>query len=191
MWSGFFSKKHNSVELSITCILIIRPPHDMCFCEKGTKILASNFLPMTEVDFPYGSKVGHLEGDQLCGTSLEASQGNCRWPANHYSGPQGPWWDLLKRIWILDYLSYPGCGSDIGHPDVTLIQVDWSPLGQNGCHFADDIFKCIFVNEKFCISNWISLKFVPNGLIDSKSVLVQVMAWRRTGVKPLPEPMLT
>ena len=35
-----------------------------------------------------------------------------------------------------------------------------SPPGQNGDHFADDIFKCIFMNEKFCISIQISLKFV-------------------------------
>ena len=35
------------------------------------------------------------------------------------------------------------------------------------------------------------MKFVPKGLIDKKSALVQVMAWRRTGDKPLPEPMLT
>ena len=28
------------------------------------------------------------------------------------------------------------------------------------------------------------------GPIDNKSALVQVMAWRRTGYKPLPEPML-
>ena len=27
--------------------------------------------------------------------------------------------------------------------------------------------------------------------IDNKSALVQVMAWRRTGDKPLPEPILT
>ena len=27
--------------------------------------------------------------------------------------------------------------------------------------------------------------------MDNKSVLVQVMAWRQTGDKPLPEPMLT
>ena len=37
----------------------------------------------------------------------------------------------------------------------------------------------------------ISLKFVPKGPIDNKSALVQVMAWRRTGDKPLPEPILT
>ena len=37
----------------------------------------------------------------------------------------------------------------------------------------------------------ISLQFVPKGPIDNKSALSQVMAWRRTGDKPLPEPMLT
>ena len=56
---------------------------------------------------------------------------------------------------------------------------------------ADDIFKCIFVNENFRISIKISRKFVPEGPIDNKSALVRVMAWRRTGDKPLPEPMLT
>ena len=30
-----------------------------------------------------------------------------------------------------------------------------------------------------------SLKFVPNGPIDSKPALVQIMAWRRTSDKPL------
>ena len=61
---------------------------------------------------------------------------------------------------------------------------------QNGRHFADDIFKCMLMNEKFCILIQISLKFVPKRPIDNKSALVQVMAWRRTGDKPLPEPML-
>ena len=56
---------------------------------------------------------------------------------------------------------------------------------------ADDIFKCIFVNENTRISIQISLKFVPKSLIDNKSALVQVMVWRRTGDKPLPEAMMT
>ena len=47
------------------------------------------------------------------------------------------------------------------------------------------------MNEKFLISIQISLKFVPKGQIDNKSALVQVIAWRRTGDKPLLEPMLT
>ena len=49
--------------------------------------------------------------------------------------------------------------------------------GQNGRHFADDSFKGIFINEKCFISIQISLKFVPEGLIDNKAALVQVIAW--------------
>ena len=60
----------------------------------------------------------------------------------------------------------------------------------NGRHFADDIFRCIFINEKFNIFIRISPKFVPKGSIADKLPLVQVMAWRRAGGKPLPEPML-
>ena len=36
------------------------------------------------------------------------------------------------------------------------------PLGQNGRHFAD-IFKCLFMNKKFCILIRISQKFVSSG----------------------------
>ena len=43
---------------------------------------------------------------------------------------------------------------------------------QNGCHFADDIFRCIFVNWKFCILIVIWLKFIPEGLIDNNPGLV-------------------
>ena len=35
---------------------------------------------------------------------------------------------------------------------------------QNGRHFADDIFKCIFMNENVWIAIGISLKFVTRGL---------------------------
>ena len=47
------------------------------------------------------------------------------------------------------------------------------------------------MNERYNISIQIALNFVPNGPTDNKSVLVQVMAWHRTGNMPLPEPMLT
>ena len=47
------------------------------------------------------------------------------------------------------------------------------------------------MNEKFCILIQISQKFIPKGLIDNKSALVQVMAWPRTGAKRIPEPMMT
>ena len=56
---------------------------------------------------------------------------------------------------------------------------------------ADDIFKSIFLNENDRVPIPTSLKFVPWSPIDNKPSLVQVMAWRRTADKPLPEPMLT
>ena len=61
---------------------------------------------------------------------------------------------------------------------------------QNGRHFSDDIFKWIFLNENAWISINISLKFVPRGPINNIPTLVQVMAWRRPGDKPLLEPMM-
>ena len=43
----------------------------------------------------------------------------------------------------------------------------------------------------FCILIKISLKLVFHGPIDNNPALVQIMAWRRIGDKPLSEPMLT
>ena len=61
---------------------------------------------------------------------------------------------------------------------------------QNGRHFADDILKCIFLIENIWNSINISLKFVRKGRINNISALVQIMAWRRPGDKPLSEPMM-
>ena len=61
---------------------------------------------------------------------------------------------------------------------------------QHDRHFADDIFKCIFLNENVYISIKISLKFVPMGPINNIPALVQIMAWRRPGDKPLSAPMM-
>ena len=61
---------------------------------------------------------------------------------------------------------------------------------QNGRHFPDDSLKWIFLNENAWISIEVSMKFVPNGPINNIPSLVQIMAWRRPGDKPLSEPML-
>ena len=63
-------------------------------------------------------------------------------------------------------------------------------LWQNGHHFPDDIFKCIFLNKNVLILFKISLKFVPKGPINNIPALVQIMAWRQSGDKPLSEPMM-
>ena len=56
--------------------------------------------------------------------------------------------------------------------------------------FTDDILKCIFLNENEWILPRISLKFVPEVRINNIPALVQIMAWRRPGDKPLSEPMM-
>ena len=61
---------------------------------------------------------------------------------------------------------------------------------QNGHQFPDDIFKYIFLYENMQISIKISLKSVPKGPINNIPALVQIMAWRQPGDKPLSEPMM-
>ena len=62
--------------------------------------------------------------------------------------------------------------------------------GQNGRHFPDDIFKCLFLNENASVSIEISLKFGPKGPINNISALVQIMDWHRLSDKPLSELMM-
>ena len=61
---------------------------------------------------------------------------------------------------------------------------------QNGRHFPDNILKWIFFCENVWIKVEISLKFVPKGHINNIPALVQIIAWRRPGNKPLSEPMM-
>ena len=61
---------------------------------------------------------------------------------------------------------------------------------QNGRRFADDTLKRIFLNENVMISSKFSLKFVPKVRINNIPALVQIMAWRLPGDKPLSEPMM-
>ena len=61
---------------------------------------------------------------------------------------------------------------------------------QDGRHFPEGIFNGIFVNETVSISINISLKFVPKSQINTILALVQIMACRWPGDKPLSEPMI-
>ena len=101
---------------------------------------------------------------------------------------------LLARSW------YAICIQWDFQPEVKVSTVDrmgntvtfLTHLGQekNGCHFAEDIFKCIFLNENRWITLKISLKFVPKVRINNISALVQIMAWCWPGNEPLPEPIM-
>ena len=56
---------------------------------------------------------------------------------------------------------------------------------------ADETFECILLTEDDEIPIQFSLKLIPMVPIDNKPALVQVIAWRRTGDKPLLKAMLT
>ena len=61
---------------------------------------------------------------------------------------------------------------------------------KNGCHFPDDILKCIFLNENVSIWLKVSLQLLLKGLVGNIPSFVQIMAWSRPGDKPLSEPMM-
>ena len=63
-------------------------------------------------------------------------------------------------------------------------------LKQNGCHFADDIFKLIIFYEIWCILILIPLKFVPKVPVSNKPALIQLMVWHKLGETPLSEPVM-
>ena len=61
---------------------------------------------------------------------------------------------------------------------------------QNRRLFADDIIKCIFLNENVWITIKILLEFVYEGLINNIPALIQIIIWRRLDDKPLSEAMI-
>ena len=52
-------------------------------------------------------------------------------------------------------------------------------------------FSIVFTWMKMVVPIQVSLKYISMSPINSKLALVQVMAWRRAGDKPLPELMMT
>ena len=96
------------------------------------------------------------------------------------------------QISVAALVKYEGNSKDL--TDINIFpnkEINSSCPGKNGCHFTDDIFKCIFSNQKVWILIKISLKFVLKGPIKNNPALVWIMAWCWIGDKPLSEPMLT
>ena len=100
-----------------------------------------------------------------------------------------PFWNSCLPAICLEWPYLLGC-LILGQPHRMIQHLNTLRPRQNGRHFPDDTFKCIFLNENFRILSKISLKFVPKGPINKISALVQIMAWRRPGDKPLSEPMM-
>ena len=98
-------------------------------------------------------------------------------------------WVLTLYLLLCSRFHHQAPWSQIG---ITILQFLFNTLRprQNGHHFAEDILKCIFLNENVWISHKISLNFVPKGPSNNIPLLVLIMAWRRSGDKPLSEPMI-
>ena len=100
--------------------------------------------------------------------------------------------NTTKLLSVFPYFSAWCMASQDVHRKTRFVKVLFNTLRprQDGCYFADDVLKCIFLNENVWISLKIPLKFVPMGPINNIPALVQIMAWRRSGDKPLSEPMM-
>ena len=94
----------------------------------------------------------------------------CNWCIHSISQYFLFFWDEQFHAKISSACIYKVHDIFTGLVSVDFINTLW--LRQNGRHFTDDIFRCIFVNEKFCILIKISLKFVPKGPTDNNPALV-------------------
>ena len=86
---------------------------------------------------------------------------------------------ILKIRWLREHLIF-----NMGIPILVRrhLYIETDPwlyinilrLRQYGCHFADDIFRCIFLNQNVWFLIKIPLKFVPKGLINNIPALVHI-----------------
>ena len=103
------------------------------------------------------------------------------------------WLIINGHIWHLAEVNFTETALDFTDYKVFenyIFEINTLGPRRNEQHFEDDIFKRIFFNENVWIAIKISLKFVPKGPTDNIPALVQIMAWRRSGDKPLSEPMM-
>ena len=101
----------------------------------------------------------------------------------------GPCWPQCR----LAMLAWSNNESIFGQQPLQPRSLDFNTLSLrwNRRHFADNIFKCIFLNENIWTTTKISLKFIPKGPINNiPALVVQIMAWCWPDVKPLSEPMM-
>ena len=54
------------------------------------------------------------------------------------------------------------------HQDSSQVHEELSRPRRIGRYYADDIHKCIFLNENYCVMICICLKFVPSGPFGQK-----------------------
>ena len=120
-----------------------------------------------------------------------------------HNSPQGyPSWDtyLHRSTHVImtlplvtsGQLVYISCESDSTHIFLNKCSVALTHWGRDKmAAISQTTFQNgFFFNENVYISITFSLNFVPRVPINNIPALVQIMAWRRSGDKPLSEPMI-
>ena len=96
--------------------------------------------------------------------------------------------DMPTQCW--SYFPCPLCNHCLLHWVHCTTYLNTLSPRQNGRHFPDNIFKCIFLNENVWIPIKISLNFACKGSISNIPALIQIMTLGRPGDKPLSEPVM-
>ena len=107
-----------------------------------------------------------------CFSSGTAANGHTQYkPRPSQNWPKINTYDHVHQIFITSCTWFRhGVLCDRGFTSGNALVLNSYHPGQNGPYFADkNIFKCISMNKKFCISVQISLKFVPKGLVNNKA----------------------
>ena len=163
----FFKEKYN-ITYNITLIKVVNyliSHEDPCHARSNM-----SWQPLTQ--WPFGTHTEAMGDIQPCWCWDRIYAG---FELGHYCGCRFP------STWLGRAISGQSVDIKVRHSFNTL---------RPRQHFADDTFKCIFLNENVWISIKISLKFVPKSPIDNIPALFQIMAWRRPGDKPLSEAMM-
>ena len=120
-------------------------------------------------------------------------------PRCYEPGATPSWWAIIRvvinywaimttHIWTAAHNVHLWCGYNGGHLVPKTTPVNTLKPGQNYKTFCTQHFQMCFLEIYLYL---ISLEFVCERQLGNKSSFVQVMAWHRTGAKPLPEPMVT
>ena len=118
-------------------------------------------LPIRKwLNFPVGS---HHNGDTLTLLVLQGDDNFWNIHSNPFAIINNFYWKLVYRLLSITYRLW-----------FRLVWLCVIILINNALayHFADDIFRCIFANEKFCVLIKISLKLLPQGAIDNKPAMI-------------------
>ena len=99
-------------------------------------------------------------------------------------------WITWCLSWIMMQLKYRYCVVLWSHlPNVWGRKLNTLRQKQNCRKLSDDIFECIFLNTKLTYFYWHFTKVCSQGPIYNIPTLVQTMAWRKPGDKPLSQPV--